>query len=231
MVKISGLQKTTLIDYPGKIAATVFTGGCNFRCPYCHNASIVLDTGNINDISDEELFDFLLRRKGLLDGVCISGGEPLLHDDIRQFIERIKAIGFLVKLDTNGSFPSRLKELVNDGLIDYVAMDIKNSPAGYPRTAGISENMLPKIEESVAFLLEGNVDYEFRTTVVREFHTIEDLLEIGKWIKGARRYYIQDFIDSGDLIKPGLTAVDKSMLKSFAEIVRKYVPSVQIRYL
>jgi len=231
MVKISGLQKTTLIDYPGKIAATVFTGGCNFRCPYCHNASIVLDTGNINDISDEELFDFLLRRKGLLDGVCISGGEPLLHDDIRQFIERIKAIGFLVKLDTNGSFPSRLKELVNDGLIDYVAMDIKNSPAGYPRTAGISENMLPKIEESVAFLLEGNVDYEFRTTVVREFHTIEDLLEIGKWIKGARRYYIQDFIDSGDLIQPGLTAVDKSMLKSFAEIVRKYVPSVQIRYL
>lgn len=230
MVKISGLQKMTLIDYPGKIAATVFTGGCNFRCPYCHNAGIVLNTGNTNDISEEELFDFLHKRKGLLDGVCISGGEPLLHDDINQLIAKIKSLGFFVKLDTNGSFPSRLKELIHGGLIDYVAMDIKNSPAGYPRTAGISEKMLPEIKESVAFLLEGHVDYEFRTTVVREFHTSEDFLEIGKWIKGARRYYIQDFIDSGDLIQPGLTGFDKSMLKTFAEIVREYVPSVQIRY-
>lgn len=221
----------TLIDYPEKIAATVFTGGCNFRCPYCHNAGLVLDTGNTHDISEEELFDFLLKRRGLLDGVCISGGEPLLHEQIRQLITKIKSLGFLVKLDTNGSFPSKLRELTLDGLIDYVAMDIKNSPACYPRTAGITEKILPEIKESVAFLLEGSVDYEFRTTVVRGFHTREDFVEIGKWIQGARRYYIQDFIDSGDLIQPGLMGVDQSSLKAFAEVVRKYVPPVQIRGL
>lgn len=229
-MKISGLQKMTLLDYPGKIAATVFTGGCNFRCPFCHNASLVLNDRRAQEaISEEEFFDFLAKRKGLLDGVCISGGEPLLQEDIRQFISGIKSLGFLVKLDTNGSFPSRLKELAGDGLIDYVAMDIKNSPAGYAKTAGTAGDVLPKIKESVTFLLAGHVEYEFRTTVVKGFHTKEDFAAIGKWIQGAGRYFLQNFVDSGDLIQPGLRGVEKAELAAFADVVRGYVPSVQIR--
>lgn len=228
-MNISGLQKMTLLDYPGKIAATVFTGGCNFRCPFCHNASLVLNSGRARNISEEEFFDFLKKRKGLLDGVCISGGEPLLQNEIGRFISEIKDLGFLVKLDTNGSFPAKLKALVGDCLIDYVAMDIKNSPAGYALTAGIAEDILPQISESIAFLLGGSVDYEFRTTVVKNYHTKEDFIAIGKWIMGARHYFLQNFADSGDLILPGLCAVEKAELEVFAEIVRKHVPSVQIR--
>ena len=228
-MRLSGLQKVTLLDYPGKIAATVFTGGCNFRCPYCHNASLVLNTENTPGISEQDFFEFLYERKGLLDGVCISGGEPLLQEDIRRFISEIKSLGFLIKLDTNGSFPSKLKELIESGLVDYVAMDIKNSPAGYARTSGTIENVLPKITESVAFLLEGTIEYEFRTTVVKEFHTKEDFIDIGKWIQGAKRYFLQNFVDSREIIQPGLQSVDASQLKMFMEIVRKYVPAVQIR--
>lgn len=228
-MKISGLQKMTLLDYPGKVAATVFTGGCNFRCPYCHNAPLVLNDRDVQDISEEVFFDFLAKRKGLLDGVCISGGEPLLQREIERFISEIRSLGFLVKLDTNGSVPSKLKELVGDGLIDYVAMDIKNSPASYARTAGTSEDILPKVKQSVAFLLAGHVEYEFRTTVVKGFHTKEDFATIGEWIQGARRYFLQNFVDSGDLIQPGLQGVNKTELAVFADTVRKYVPSVQIR--
>lgn len=219
----------TLLDYPGKIAATVFTGGCNFLCPFCHNASFVLNDGKAQNISREEFFNFLIKRKGLLDGVCISGGEPLLQKEISKFISEIKALGFLVKLDTNGSFPSELKALVGNGLLDYVAMDIKNSPAGYAKTAGTTEAVLAKINESVDFLLAGHVEYEFRTTVVRDFHTREDFAAIGKWIQGAEKYFLQYFVDSGDLIQPGLRGVEKAELAAFADIVREYVPSVQIR--
>jgi len=219
----------TLLDYPGKVAATVFTGGCNFRCPYCHNASLVLNDRNVHDISEEVFFDFLAKRKGLLDGVCISGGEPLLQREIDRFISEIRSLGFLVKLDTNGSVPSKLRELFGDGLIDYVAMDIKNSPAGYARTAGTTEDILPNVKQSVAFLLAGHVEYEFRTTVVKGFHTKEDFAAIGEWIQGARRYFLQNFVDSGDLIQPGLQGVDKTELAVFADTVRKHVPSVQIR--
>jgi pyruvate formate lyase activating enzyme len=228
-MNISGLQKMTLLDYPEKIAATVFTGGCNFRCPFCHNASLVLNSGKVQNISEEEFFNFLIKRKGLLDGVCISGGEPLLQKEISKFISKIKSLGFLVKLDTNGSFSSKLKELVGNGLIDYVAMDIKNSPAGYAKTAGTTEEVLSKINESTAFLLADHVEYEFRTTVVKDFHTKEDLIAIGKWLQGAKRYFIQHFVDSGDLIQPGLRGVEKAELAAFADIVREYVPSVQIR--
>jgi pyruvate formate lyase activating enzyme len=228
-VKISGLQKMTLLDYPGKVAATVFTGGCNFRCPYCHNASLVLNDRDVQDISEEVFFDFLAKRKGLLDGVCISGGEPLLQRKIGRFISEIRSLGFLVKLDTNGSVPAKLKELVSDGLIDYVAMDIKNSPAGYARTAGTTEDILPNVKQSVAFLLAGHVEYEFRTTVVKGFHTKEDFAAIGEWIQGARRYFLQNFVDSGDLIQPGLQGFEKDELAVFADAVRAYVPSVQIR--
>jgi len=219
----------TLLDYPEKIAATVFTGGCNFRCPFCHNASLVLYTDKAQNISEEEFFNFLAKRKGLLDGVCISGGEPLLQNEIGGFISKIKSFGFLVKLDTNGSYSSKLKELVGNGLIDYVAMDIKNSPDGYAKTIGTAEEVLTQINESVAFLLADNVEYEFRTTVVKDFHSKEDFVAIGKWIQGARRYFLQNFVDSGDLIQPGLRGVETAELAAFADNVREYVPSVQIR--
>ena len=228
-MNISGLQKMTLLDFPGNIAATVFTGGCNFRCPFCHNASLVINTESTHNISEEDFFDFLQKREGLLDGVCVSGGEPLLQNEIGRFISEIKALGFQVKLDTNGSFPAKLKQLVEGGLIDYVAMDIKNSPAGYALTAGTAEEVLPQISESIAFLLGGSVDYEFRTTVVKNFHTKEDFIAIGKWIRGARRYFLQNFADSGDLIQPGLCAASKAEIEVFADTVRNYVPSVQIR--
>lgn len=228
-MNISGLQKMTLLDYPEKIAATVFTGGCNFRCPFCHNASLVLNIGGAQTISEKEFFDFLIRRKGLLDGLCISGGEPLLQEGIATFLSDIKSLGFLVKLDTNGSFPSKLKELVGSGLIDYVAMDLKNSPAGYAETAGTDEEVLPQIGESAAFLLTDPVEYEFRTTVVKGFHTKEDFTAIGRWIRGAKRYFLQNFTDSGDLIRPGLRGVERAELEAFADIVHAYVPSVQIR--
>lgn len=226
---ISGLHKMTLLDYPEKIAATVFTGGCNFRCPFCHNASFVLNADKTQNISEKEFFDFLTKRKGLLDGVCVSGGEPLLQKDISKFITKIKSLGFLVKLDTNGSFPFKLKGLVSNGLVDYVAMDIKNSPAGYAKTAGTTEEVLSKINESVDFLLADHIEYEFRTTVVKSFHTKEDFIAIGKWLQGAKRYFLQHFVDSGDLIQSGLCSVEKAELTAFADVVREYIPNAQIR--
>ncbi len=228
-MEIAGLQKLTLLDYPGRIAATVFTGGCNFRCPFCHNASLVLETSGMQRITEDEFFQFLEKRKGLLDGVCVSGGEPLIQKEIGGFIARIKALGFLVKLDTNGSVYSGLKELVEHGLVDYVAMDIKNSPAKYAVTAGTTQEILPDINKSVAFLLSNPVEYEFRTTVVKEYHTKEDFEAIGRWLSGAKKYYLQSFADSGDVIRPGLHPVEKKELEAFAAIARSHVPSVKIR--
>ncbi len=228
-MNISGLQKMTLLDYPGKVAATVFTGGCNFRCPFCHNASLVLNYDMSHNIPEEEFFNFLSKRKGLLDGICISGGEPLLQADIVEFIAKVNSLGFSVKLDTNGSCFFRLKELIENRLVEYVAMDIKNSPSGYKKTAGVPEEVLQDINKSVKLLLKGIVDYEFRTTVVKEFHTREDFIEIGKWIKGAKRYYLQKFEDSNDTINPGLSAANKDEMMIFADAVRYYVPSVQLR--
>ncbi|HIS57649.1 MAG TPA: anaerobic ribonucleoside-triphosphate reductase activating protein [Candidatus Fimimorpha excrementavium] len=197
---IQGLQKLTLLDYPGKTACTIFLGGCNFRCPYCHNADLVLCPDRGEQISQETLFAFLKRRQGLLDGVCVTGGEPLLRRDLEPFLSSIRSLGFSVKLDTNGSFPDRLKELVRLGLVDYVAMDIKNSPEGYARTIGGLSDMLCRVEESVRFLLSDTVDYEFRTTMVKEFHREADFLSIGEWIRGAKRYFLQGFADSGNLV-------------------------------
>jgi pyruvate formate lyase activating enzyme len=218
-----------MLDFPEKIAATVFTGGCNLRCPFCHNASLVLNKGDTQHIAEDAFFEFLNKRKNILDGVCISGGEPLLHKDLKEFILKIKALGFSVKLDTNGCFPTKLKELVNEGLVDYIAMDIKNAPAKYQKTAGITEDILAEINESVAFLLTGHIDYEFRTTVVDGFHAEEDFVTIGKWIRGAKKYYLQNFVDSGDLLQPGLQGVESAVLNTFEDIVRKDVPSVKIR--
>lgn len=228
---IQGLQKLTLLDYPGKVACTIFTAGCNFRCPFCHNASLVVDTAKNENISEKEVFRFLEKRKGILDGVCISGGEPLLQDDIEPFVRQIKEMGYEVKLDTNGSFPDRLIRLVEAGLIDYVAMDIKNSQEHYGRTIGIEDYDISHIHRSVAYLLAGAVDYEFRTTVVREFHQRSDFTSIARWIKGASQYYLQQFVDSGDLIRPGLHGYGKDIMEQALAIVENEVETAQIRGL
>lgn len=225
---INGLQKLTLLDYPGRIAATVFLGGCNFRCPFCHNASLVVRDGG-ERISEEELFQFLESRRGKLSGVCITGGEPTLRSQLPSFIRRIKEMGFAVKLDTNGSSPHVLASLINDGLLDYVAMDIKSSREGYAAATGIDGVDLSKIDESLDVLRRSGIAYELRTTLVRELHTAEDMISIGRWIKGAPAYYLQGFKDSGDLISAGYSAHDKKTEAEFLELVRQYVPTAQIR--
>ena len=221
----------TLLDYPGKLAATVFTAGCNFRCPWCHNASLVLNTKLPALISEADFFAFLEKRQGWLDGVCITGGEPLLQKDLCEFIEKIRSLGFLVKLDTNGSFPDKLKELVNRKLVDYVAMDIKNSPAKYAETIDLpsGKEFLPQIQESLSFLLENQVEYEFRTTLVREFHSLDDLIEIAHWIQGAQHYYLQNFEDSGDLIQSGFKAFTKNELDEILSTLNSLLPHVELR--
>lgn len=226
---ISGLQKLTLLDYPGRVACTVFTGGCNFRCPFCHNAPLVLPERLARDSSEEAVLAFLSKRRGVLDGVAVTGGEPLLHRDIGAFLEKVKALGFSVKLDTNGSFPDRLRALVSAGLVDRVAMDVKNSPALYEKTAGAAVDMAA-IARSRDFLLSGSVDYEFRTTVVKGLHTKESLMDAARWIRGAKEYYLQQFKDSGDVLAiEGLGAFDEKEMHALADAAAEFVPSVQVR--
>ena len=228
---ISGLQKLTLLDYPGKVACTVFTGGCNLRCPFCHNAPLVLPERIEGDPNGEEtVLAFLRKRQGILDGVAITGGEPLLQKDMASFLEKIRALGYKIKLDTNGSFPDRLKELVEAGLVDRVAMDIKNAPALYAATAGLRALDLSAIERSKNLLLEGRIDYEFRTTVVKGLHTEESLCEAARWIEGAREYYLQQYRDSGNLLRPeGLGAFSKEEMHALREAVAAILPVVQLR--
>ena len=229
-MKIKGLQKTTLLDYPEKLACTVFTGGCNFRCPFCHNASLVLRPSDVDEISEESFFSYINKRKGLLDGVCITGGEPLLNKDIEDFISRIKSLGFLVKLDTNGAFPDRLEALLDKGLVDYVAMDVKNSPAKYAITAGLEDKLdLSLIERSIKIIMNKAPDYEFRTTVVRELHTEEDIEEISKWLVGTRRYFLQKYVDSGDILLEGYSAYDDAQMQTLHTISCKHIPNTILR--
>ena len=225
---IKGLQKTTLLDFPGRVACTVFTGGCNFRCPFCHNASLVLSPGSVDGISEEEFFRFLSKRKGILDGVCITGGEPLLQKDIVEFIRKIKNEGFAVKLDTNGSFPDRLKSIVAEDLIDYIAMDIKNSEEKYSMTAGIDDDC-KQVFESINFIMSSGVDYEFRTTVVKELHSVDDIENIAKRIKGAKRYFLQSFKDSGDLICPDYSAHSEETLREMVGVASSFVDLCELR--
>ena len=228
---LRGLQKTTLLDFPGNVACTVFTGGCNFRCPFCHNASLIENLPSDERLSEENFFAFLEKRKGLTDGVCITGGEPLLQKDILPFIKRIKEMGFLVKLDTNGSYPAALKALVEEGLLDYVAMDIKNAPDAYLKTAGTAKDILPSIEESVAFLKTGRVPYEFRTTVVKGLHDEARMKEIGRWLGDVPRYFIQNFSDAGEVLTDGLSGFIPSELEGLLLAVKEYIPNAKIRGL
>lgn len=228
-MKICGFQKMTMLDYPGKVACTVFTGGCNFRCPFCHNAMLVTDIDENAVYAEDEILSYLNKRKGIIDGVCITGGEPLLQKDIGDFLVKVKETGMPVKLDTNGSYPEKLRELVSRGLVDYVAMDIKNSKEKYPLTVGLPGYDIGKIEESVEFLMSGAVDYEFRTTVVREFHTAEDIVKITEWIAGAKRYFLQGFVDSGNLIGSGMSALRPQEMVEICTKAQDLVPNTVLR--
>ena len=225
---IKGLQKLTLLDYPTKTACTIFTGGCNFRCPFCHNASLVVNVNEGEKYETEQVLSFLKKRQGLLDGVCVTGGEPLLQKDIKEFLGNIKDMGYSIKLDTNGYSPEKLMEIVSEGLCDYVAMDIKNCKEKYSVTAGIDID-ISKIEKSVEFLMTSGIDYEFRTTVVKEYHTLQDVEKIAQWIAGARRYFLQSFVDSGDLIEGGLSAVSVETLGEMKDICLWHIKNVDIR--
>lgn len=230
-MKVTGIQKLTLLDYPGVVACTVFTAGCNFRCPFCHNAMLVLPE-QIDDecLTDDEVFGFLKKRRGVLDGVAVTGGEPLLHADMPEFLARVKELGYKIKLDTNGSNPELLSEIVKNKLVDRVAMDIKNAPEEYARTIGLESFDIAPVERSKEMLLSGETDYEFRTTVVKGIHTKESLIGAAKWIKGAKEYYLQQFKDSGNLILPdGLSAYDEKQMHALADAVRDYVPTVEVR--
>jgi pyruvate formate lyase activating enzyme len=233
-MKISGLQKMTLLDYPGKVACTVFTQGCNFRCPFCHNSDLLGAEGPYR-VEEETLMAFLKKRVGLLDAVCITGGEPTLQAELPQLLEKIKELGYLVKLDTNGTRPQVVKELVTRGLVDYVAMDIKNSPARYGETAGVSRLELEAIEETMGFLMAGNVDFEFRTTVVAELHRAQDMKEIGQWLqklspdKKPAKLFLQAYADRDSVLMGGLSAHSKETMQEFKDILAPYADIVELR--
>ena len=227
-MKIHGLQKMTLLDFPGRVACTVFLGGCDMRCPFCHNAELI-DGSAPPVMEEEELLVFLKKRQGLLEGVAITGGEPLLRPDIISLAEKIRDLGYPMKLDTNGTHPDRLREIIDRGLAAYVAMDIKNSPDRYAVTAGVDTLDMGKIRESVSLLMEGRTDYEFRTTVVAELHDADSFRGIGEWIRGAKRYYLQKFTDRDTVPFGGFHAPADNEMRAYAEIAREYVPSVELR--
>ena len=230
---IKGLQKLTLLDFPEKMACTVFTFGCNLRCPFCHNASLVLsERADDTLIPEEEFFSFLQKRRGILEGVCITGGEPTLQPDLPAFIRKIRDMGFAVKLDTNGARPAVLRALLEEGLLDYVAMDVKNSLSMYPETVGLPTFDTTSIEESMNILMEGRIPFEFRTTLVKGLHTPESVAEMGARLAGGERFFLQTFEDSGDLIAEEgdrLSAFTPTETEELLSILRHYVPNAQIR--
>lgn len=228
-MKICGFQKTTLLDFPGHVAATVFTGGCNFRCPFCHNAGLVLDPEEQPAIPEEEVLAHLRKRRGMLEGVCITGGEPTLQPDLAGFIAKLKELGYLVKLDTNGYRPRVLQELIEAKLVDYVAMDVKASVENYPAACGCARMDVSRIEESIAILKSDRVPYEFRTTVVDGIHTVEEFDSIGRLLEGSSAYYLQGFEESENVMCAGFRAFPAETMKEMAEIAGKYVDKVEIR--
>ncbi|HHU72797.1 MAG TPA: anaerobic ribonucleoside-triphosphate reductase activating protein [Clostridiales bacterium] len=229
-MRIQGFNKTTLLDYPKHLASTIFIGGCNMRCPFCHNSSLVLHPEAVPAIPVDDVLSHLNKRKNVLDGVCITGGEPTLFaDELTQLIKSIKDLGLKIKLDTNGTNPALLKNLVDNKLIDYIALDIKNSRENYGLSIGIKNYNTNKVNESVKYLLTSPIEYEFRTTIVKEHHTSRDILSIGQWIKGANSYYLQSYKDSEDIISPGLHSHSKDTLETFAQLLAPYINKVELR--
>ena len=228
-MNFNGFQKLTLLDFPGKVACTLFLAGCNFRCPFCHNASLVTDIDTSISYSDEEILKYLKKRVGILEGVCITGGEPLLNSDLESFLVKVKELGYPVKLDTNGYFPKKLKNLIDKKLVDYVAMDVKNCQEKYALTVGVENLDISPVLESVNLLKTNVVDYEFRTTIVKEFHTVEDIKKMGEWVKGAKNHFLQNFVDSGNLIQGGLSEIDKDILEKMKDILASFVTNAEIR--
>lgn len=229
-IKIMGLQKVTLLDYPGRVACTVFLGGCNLRCPFCHNASLVVSAGETEPMDEAALFAFLRKRQGILDGVCVTGGEPLLWSELPRLLAEIRALGYAVKLDTNGTMPERLAPLLRDGAVDYVAMDVKSSPDGYARAAGVSVDV-DKIRESIRMIRESGVAHEFRTTVVAGIHTQRDVVEAAALV-GDSPYFLQSFVDSGDLIGgEGIAMSDftPDEMRALRDAARVHAPLCEVR--
>ena len=228
-MRICGLNRTTLLDYPGRVACTVFIGGCNYRCPFCQNGSLVTDASNQPVISEEEILSFLKKRQGILEGVCVTGGEPTLQKDLPGFLEKIRTLGYDVKLDTNGTRPEVVKSLAKEGLITKVAMDIKTAPDQYARLAGIEDPCLKEVMETAGFLLHGDLDYEFRTTVIQELHSEQDFEAIGEWLAGAKEYYLQEFRESDGVLVQGLHGCSLETMEKYRDILRKKMKNVGIR--
>lgn len=223
-----GMEKTSLVDYEGKIACVLFVGGCNFRCPFCHNSDLVLNSNQTPKLTEEEILDYLQKRKDILDGVVITGGEPTLYPSIFEIIPKIKSIGLLVKLDTNGTNPQVIQKLVEQNLIDYIAMDIKNGLSSYSKTIG-TETDLNKIKQSIEYIKNCGLSYEFRTTLVKELHAERDIKEIAVMLKDCKKLFLQKFVDSGSCIKNNLHEIPKEQAQNFKNILTPYVKKVELR--
>lgn len=228
-MNICGFEKFSLVDYDNYVTCTIFTKGCNFTCPFCHNSSLVLPEYYAEKIPEDEVFDYLTARKKLVDAVCISGGEPTLQPDLIPFIEKVKGLGFLVKLDSNGTHPEIIKELIDKKLIDYVAMDIKNSLEKYALTTGEKSVDLSKIQQSIKLLMTSGIKYEFRTTLINEYHTAQDIKNIAKLIDGAEIYALQKFVDNGECISHGLTEVPKEVVDEYIDILKPHIKNIKVR--
>ncbi len=226
----AGFQKLTLLDDPAHVSCTLFTQGCTFKCPFCHNSELIdINAEPFERITEESILDFLKTRQGILDSVSITGGEPLMQTELPSFLKKVKELGFDIKLDTNGHFPERLKKVADEGLIDRVAMDIKNCPEKYAETIGVSNFDLEPVKESISFLMCGSLPFEFRTTVVAEFHTEEDMIKIAEWVSGGENYFLQSFVDSGNVLQSGLHAVEPEKMRRFAEIMKPMIPKIALR--
>jgi len=228
-MKIYGLNKTTLLDYPGQVACTLFTGGCNFRCLFCHNSSLVTSPESQILIDESSIFSFLKSRKKILKGVCITGGEPTLNSDLKTFISKIKDLGFLVKLDTNGYKPKVISDLFENNLIDMVAMDIKSSPDQYASICGLKTIDMSIINESINILKSNEIPYEFRTTIVKDLFSDEIIIEIGQWLKGDSNYYLQSFVSSENVMKKGHLEPDADIMSHYKDLLLPYLPNTKLR--
>ncbi len=228
-MKINGYEKFSMVDFEGKICCTVFTGGCNMRCPFCHNGALVIGDVKSGQIDDAEVMDYLKKRKGLVDAVSVTGGEATLQPDLADFLRRVKDLGYITKLDTNGLRPDVLRNLLSDGLVDYVAMDVKNSPEKYEFTTGLKSVDLDKINLSMRIIKDSGVNHEYRTTIIKEFHTAEDMMKIADWISGAKAYYMQNYKDSEGCISHGYHPIEKEVAQEFMKAFEGKVGKVGLR--